>query len=452
MKPTPSVSDDAGSDDRSAASGPVPGVSATGHTDTGDSASGDSAIRDSSARDSGVGGPGAGGAGVSDRLLTGAFMLLFALSFLQEWSFGLMVHLPGYLESLGADESTIGLVYASAAFVALALRPLIGRFIDQVGRRTVMLIGGLLFTVAPLLFIPLTAVGPPMFLARIFYMSVEVTLFTTVIAIGADIIPASRRIQGLALLGLAGLLPIGLGSVVGDLVAGDGNYTRLFVIAAALSFASWSLAWGLPRLVSADPHRERHRGFFPVLTQRNLGPVWLLTGAFVTGLITMFTFLRTYVDASGRGSVGLYLGIYSVVAVVMRLSIRTPRKKKGLVRLVVVAIGVVVAEFVVLGATGSVPAMMVAAALGGAGHGLVFPVLTTMVVNRASAEERGTALAVFSGMFDVGTLIVAPAAGFVIEAIGYGPTFEIVGVVIAAMLAGFLLWERRVQSTEVVPD
>lgn len=401
--------------------------------------------------DDGSPGPAPAPNATGDRLFTGAFLLLFAVSFLQEWSFGLLVHLPGYLESLGADESTIGLIYASAAFVALALRPLIGRILDQVGRRTVMLVGGVLFTIAPLLFIPITAVGPPMFLARIFYMSVEVTLFTTVLALGADIVPASRRTQGLALLGIAGLLPIGLGSVGGDLVAGDGNYTRLFVIAAGFALASWSLAWGLPPIASADPHRDRHRGFLPVLMQRNLGPVWLLTGAFVTGLITLFTFLRTYVDSSGRGSVGLYLGIYSAVAVAARLVIRTPRKRRGLVRLVVVAIGIVVAEYLLLGSTTSVPAMMIAAALGGAGHGLVFPVLTTMVVNRASDEERGTALAVFSGMFDVGTLVVAPLAGFAIEALGYGPTFELIGLVIAAMLAGFLFWEHRVQQSENVP-
>ncbi len=378
-------------------------------------------------------------------LFTAAFVALWFVGFFQEMAHGLMVHLPGFLGTLGAGESKIGLLYAAGALVALALRPMMGRVIDQWGRKRVMLTGGLVLTLSTLAYIPITSFAVPVFVVRIVYTSAEILLFTTVLAIGADIIPESRRVQGLGILGISGLIPIGFGSILGDTVVDDGNFVPLFVMVATVAFLSWCLVWTLPDLPSVDPQRERYRGFRYVVGQRDLMPVWLITGSFALGMITLFTFLRTFVDSNGVGSVGLYLGTYSAVAVVARIVGGSWADRLGTTRMLVPAMTAIAAQFLVLATASSPTQMVVAAALGGFGHGLVFPILTTLVVDRATRAERGTGLAVFSGLFDVVVLAGAPAAGLIIESAGYGPAFTTVGVAVALGLAGFLVWDRRVR-------
>jgi MFS family permease len=385
-------------------------------------------------------------------LFTAAFVTLWLVGFFQEMSFGLMIHLPGFLESIGATEARIGLIYSAGAVVALALRPLMGRVIDQVGRKRIFLVGAPVLALSSAAWLAVDDVGPSAFAVRMVYTSTEILLFTNLLAFGSDIVPEARRAQGFALLGISGLLPIGLGSLIGDLVVGDGDFDRLFVLAAGLAVMGWLLAWLLPDIASRDPERTVHRGFLHVLAQGDLRPLWLLTCTFAVGIMTLFTFMRTYVDEVGIGSVGLYLGTYAAVAIMVRLFGSSRIDRIGLVRMLAIAGTFVGVQFLVLGVTASIAGLVVAAVLGGLGHGFLFPLITTSLVNRARLEERGTALAIFSGLIDMVYLLGAPIVGILIVASGYPTTFSTVSVVILSGLAGFILWERARRSGAAVSD
>jgi len=385
-------------------------------------------------------------------LFTPVFITLWVVGFCQEMSFGLMIHLPGFLQSVGATEARIGVIYASGAVVALALRPLMGRVIDQVGRKRIFLMGAPVLALASAAWLVVTDDGPTAFAVRMVYTSTEILLFTNLLAFGSDIVPEQRRTQGFALLGISGLLPIGLGSVIGDLVVGEGNFERLFVLAAVLAVVGWLIAWRLPRIASQDPEREIHRGFLRVLHQGDLLPLWLLTCTFATGIMTLFTFMRTYVDEAGFGSVGLYLGTYAAVAIMVRLFGSARIDRMGPLPLLTTAGSLVGVQFLVLGYTSSVLGLVAAAVLGGFGHGFLFPLITTALVNRARVEERGTGLAIFSGLIDMVYLVGAPLVGLMIVASGYPTTFRMVGVVILSGLTVFVVWERARMRAAMVTD
>lgn len=380
-----------------------------------------------------------------DKLLTGAFVTLWFVAFLQEMAFGLMVHLPGYLAELGATESRIGLAFAAGAVVALVLRPMMGRIIDGWGRKRVILVACLVFVGSMLAFIPLNTFGPPAYVVTVVYMTSEILLFTSVLALGADVIPPARRTEGLGLLGISGLLPIGLGSILGDVVLGGGSYTRLFLVASSLAALAWLVAWRLPKGEPEDQSGQAPFRFLAVLTQRDLGPAWLITAAFALAMTILFTFTRTYVDATGVGSVGLFFGVYAGVAIVARLAASRTADRSGAVAVLVPATIAVAVQFFLLASFPTTAGMVAAAVLGGAGHGLIFPVLTAMVVDRAPDGARGSALAAFSGVFDLVLLVAAPAVGLLIERQGYGPAYAVVGAGVLVGLAGFVWWDRAVR-------
>lgn len=369
------------------------------------------------------------------------FGKIFAAALLQEVSFILLVHFPGYISGLGVTESLIGVLYAGAAVLGLAFRPALGRILDLTHRRTVLLVTGL-FNAAVVLALATTTVWGPMLWALFLSQRVlQIALFTTMLTYGADSLPIEHRTQGLALFGLSGLFPIALGGVVGDLVIGSYGFPALFIVASAASVTSWLLVWRLPLLPVLG--RRPRRGFWASLAQRDLLPLWWVTLFFSIGLETLFTFTRTYVNERQLGSTGLFFGVYGLSAAAMRIFggrhfDRIPQR--AFVVSALVGYGLSLA---LLAVAGSVPLLVVAAVLGGVAHGAVFPILTSQIIARARTAERGSAMAIFTSIFDIALLIGAPVVGFLIDGFNYGVAFGSAAFALGLGAVVYAFWDRR---------
>ena len=77
-----------------------------------------------------------------DHLFTSVFTMVWIAGLLQEQAWSLMIHFPGFLSDLGASETGIGLLYSVSAVFGLLLRPTLGRLMDNLGRRPVLLVAG----------------------------------------------------------------------------------------------------------------------------------------------------------------------------------------------------------------------------------------------------------------------------------------------------------------------
>lgn len=376
------------------------------------------------------------------------FPKLFAAAILQEASFFLLVHLPGYLESLGTTESLIGILYAAGAVLSLLFRPALGRILDLTHRRTVLLVAGILNATVVLSLALTTVWGPWLWCLFLAQRVLQIALFTTMLTYGADSMPLEHRTQGLALMGLSGLVPIAVGGVAGDLIIEAFGYSALFVTAAMASLGSWLLVWRLP-LLPILGHRPR-RGFWAAMAQRNLLPLWLATLALSIGMETIFTFTRTFVANRGVGSTGLFFGVYGVTAASMRIFggrhyDRIPHRP--LVGGALLAYG---AGLLLLGIAESATMVALAGFAAGLSHGAVFPILTSQVVSRARTAERGSAMAIFTSIFDIALLLAAPAVGFLIDAFSYRLAFGVVAVAVSAGAVLYAWWDHRITSTEAV--
>src|SRR5215469_786489 len=171
-----------------------------------------------------------------NRLLTRAFALCAAANFLQALCFNL--YLPGFLRGLGADEVVIGLLSGLTAVAAIAARPPVGRVMDSRGRRGVILAGGLLNTTVCSLYLGVSGIGLWLVGVRIVHGLAEAMLFSSLFTLAADMVPASRRTEGLALFGVSGILPISLGGLLGDAILARATYGVLFVTSSALAALS----------------------------------------------------------------------------------------------------------------------------------------------------------------------------------------------------------------------
>lgn len=374
-------------------------------------------------------------------LLTRPFLLVFAAHFLHALAFNLYLHLPGFLAALGATEVAIGVIFGVTATTGIACRPALGRAMDTRGRRVVIVWGGLLHAAVCTLYLTVGGLGPWLYAVRLGHGLADAMLFSSLFAYAADIVPPARRIEGIAIFGVSGMLPISLGGLLGDFILAHGRYPHLFGVSAVCAAAALLLSLPL-----REPQRKvgeaPPRGIAAAFAQRDLLPVWFLGLSFATAIAAHFTFFKTFVLATSIGSVGLFFTSYSGAAIALRVIAGSVPERIGPKRALFPAMAsMAIGLFLLSRASGSVE-VGIAGVLCGLGHGFAFPIFVGMVVARSRPSERGAALSIFTALFDGGTLIGGPLFGLVVRAAGYSAMFAAAAGVVVVGATAFAIWDR----------
>ncbi|MGB7134450.1 MAG: MFS transporter, partial [Acidobacteriaceae bacterium] len=94
--------------------------------------------------------------------------------------------------------------------------------------------------------------------------------------------------------------------------------------------------------------------------------------------------------------------------------------------------------------TSTQPSMAFAgSALTGFGFSLVFPALGVEAVNCVTAENRGSALGIFTAFADLSLGLTGPLVGLIVAGLGYSPIFLFAAVMAAAALGLVLVLQHR---------
>ena len=379
---------------------------------------------------------------MADRLLSLPFVLGFVAYSLHSLVFFSYLHLPGHLEALGADEVQIGWAMGGASAAGVAIRPWVGRAVDTRGRRFVALVGSGLHIVVAAGYLAVDSFGPLLFVVRLGHGLSIALLFTTFFTIAADVVPPARRTEGIALFGLSGMLPMSLGGLLGDFVLARGTYQDLFMVCLVAAVIAGLVALPMP---DSRPAGElpSQRSFLRAVWTPKLRPLWLAGLGFALLVASYFTFIKTFVLRSGVGSVGSFFTAYTVAAVVLRVGAGWVPDRFGPRRTVVPAFAMVVAGVVTLAWATSDLMVIVAGIICGIGHAYVFPIFSVLVVQRARAEERGSGLAMFTALFDLGLLVGGPLYGLVLDATGHEVMFTVAAGLGGLCLVLWLPWDLR---------
>lgn len=379
------------------------------------------------------------------KLLSRAFWLAFGANFMHSLSLFVYLHLPGYLDRLGADELMIGIIAGIMAAAAIAMRPSVGRLMDRRGRHVLVRIGSILHVVVCLSYLLVDSIGVGLVVVRVLHGVAEAMLLSALFTIAADVAPPSRRTEGIALFGISGLVPMSLGGLLGDFILARADYPELFVasaIAAALGLAcGWPLKDSRPVADADDPPP---RSFLSAVMQPRLRPLWLAGFGFAIAIASYFTFFKTFVEHTGVGSMGLFFSIYAGSAILLRLVLGWVPDRIGPRRALGPAMLAMVGGLLALVLATNDVLVAVSGLLCGLGHAFVFPILSSMVVTRAASSERGAALAMFTALFDLGLLVGSPMLGAVLEQSSYPVMFTVAAGCVLASAVGFGVWDRRV--------
>lgn len=376
------------------------------------------------------------------RLLTRPFALCSLANLAQGTAYSLFLHFPGFLNGIGASELEIGLLFGLTGLAAILARPPIGRAMDTRGRRGVILLGNAIHVSVIALYLCVAQVGPALYAIRIVHGIAEAMLFTALFTYAADCVPAARRTEGLALFGVSGMLPIALGGLLGDSILRAADYTALF--SAACGFAALALVCSLPLrdVPRGEIEDERSRGFWAALSQRDLLPIWWVTFSFALAVAAVFTFVKRYVDETGLATVGGFFSAYCGAAILMRLALGWLPDRIGAKRVLFPSLMAVTVACCLLAAATDARQVIVAGTLFGLGHGFAFPVLFGILVTRARAADRGSAMGIFTAFFDVGIAVGGPLIGVLIMGAGFAVAFAATAGIVGMGMLVFGAWDR----------
>jgi len=376
-------------------------------------------------------------------LLTRAFVLAAMANAILSLSGSLFVHLPGFLQQIGAGEGEIGRIMAMQAIGAILVWPLVGTVMDTRGRRVVILGGVALFVVAVGLYLSVSALGPRIYAVRLIDGAAWTMWYTALFTYAADLVPERRRAEGLAIFGVSGLIPLGLGAFSGDVILAHAGFREMFIGALALAVLGFILCLPLRDVPPARTEHVRPRGILRTASERHLLSVWVAAFTFFVGVVVVFTFVKTFIVATGIGSMGRFFGAYATTAVLLRVFLGWLPDRLGARRMVGIAMSCYACGFIALAWADTPVDVLVAGLLLGAGHGYAFPVLLSLVVTRSPTRERGAATAFFMALDWLSLLLAGPIVGFAIERIGYGQSFLGVGLTVAMGTAVFYVLDHR---------
>ena len=345
-------------------------------------------------------------------ILTRPFGLLTAAHFVQALGFSSMLLLPLYLDHLGASRTAIGAVMASASIGGLASRPLVGWALDVFGRKPTLIVGTLIVVAAMTGILGVVDVGPLVFGVRILFGAGAGALFTGYFTLAADIVPVSRRTEGLALFGISGLVPL-LVNPFADQVGVEPSELRWFLpMVGGVILTSLLFLPGVPEPGGVrTPEHVTVRAVRQALSARRLLPAWVATAIF-SGLVAVFMAFAT-VTAADRGvehPATIWL-TYAGGAVAVRLVGAWLPEKVGPSKVAAGALLLYAAGLLIASQATTDGGFALAGLVAGLGHGYCFPVLTAQVVDRSPDALRGVAMATFTGLWELARLVMAPTFG-----------------------------------------
>ena len=373
-------------------------------------------------------------------LFTPRFFLMCGFSFTVFLSaFMLFPTAPFHILDLGGTNFTAGLFLALLTYGSALSAPFTGALADRVGKRRTLIIASLTLSVLSVFY----AVAPstPILLSIVPLHGVFWSgLLTASAAYLLDLVPESRRAEGVAYWGLSTVGAIAVAPAIAFWVYDHGGWRSLCSVAAVLNVAMAGIAL---RLEEHEAHAGPHLRGSGFIEWRVLA-VSLTLFLFSFGYGGITSFVALYAEASGTSNRGAYFTALALVMLMTRpfvgkLADRIGHKKVFGPCLALAAIGLAL-----LLPGGSLVWLLASAIVFGLGFGSAFPVYTAHVMKHIPPARRGAAFGSMLAAFDTGIGSGSMALGYIIEHSGYTAAWALAAVLAGLALPYFLWAEPRV--------
>ena len=370
--------------------------------------------------------------------------------------------LPLYLsETFHATKDVIGLVLSGYTITALIVRPFSGFIVDSFPRKTVLLV---CYTAFAIFFGGYLAASTLLFftIVRTLHGGPFGALTVANSTVAIDVLPSSRRNEGIGYYGLSNNLAMAIAPTVGIFIYHQThNFELLFWIALIVAAAGlWIDATVKTPSRSCTPNEKSGLSLDRFFLKRGwmIGANMVFFG-FCFGVLSNYLAIYSKEQLGMTGSTGTYFMLCSIGLILSRLqggkALRQGRlTHNAAVGMLISLVGYTIfilmptlistsnffalhaSLFTSIGYYGS-------ALLIGLGNGHMWPAFQNMMITMAHHNERGTANSTLLVAWDIGMGLGILQGGIIAEHMGYAAAFWCVAAVNAL---GVLLYFTKAQT------
>lgn len=389
------------------------------------------------------------------KVMTANFALFFAFYILTPL-------LPLYLsENFHATKDVIGLVLSGYTITALLFRPFSGYVVDTFPRKTVLMVCYAAFAI---FFAGYLAAGTLLLftIVRTLHGGPFGALTVANSTVAIDVLPSSRRNEGIGYYGLSNNLAMAIAPTIGIFIY---RWSHSFELLFWLAFIIAMLGMAVDATVKvtkspiASPRKKLSLDRFFLTKGWLLGFNMVFFG-FCFGVLSNYLAIYSKEQLGITGGTGTYFMLCSIGLILSRLQGGSALRKGRLTHnaaegMVISLVGYTI--FILMPTIGAfVPQSSPvtthhltlfgyygSALLIGLGNGHMWPAFQNMMINVAQHNQRGTANSTILISWDIGMGLGILVGGVVAEHLGYHAAFWVVAVANAIGVGLFFLHTRQ---------
>ena len=387
------------------------------------------------------------------KVMTANFALFFAFYILTPL-------LPLYLsEHFHATKDVIGLVLSGYTITALLFRPFSGYVVDTFSRKTVLMA---CFASFAIFFAGYLAAGTLLLftIVRTLHGGPFGALTVANSTVAIDVLPSSRRNEGIGYYGLSNNLAMAIAPTIGIFIyRWSHSFELLFWLALAIALVGWMVDATVKlnkkpaaTATPAEPRRKLSLDRFFLVKGWLLGANMVFFG-FCFGVLSNYLAIYSKEKLDMTGGTGTYFMLCSIGLILSRLQGGSALRKGRLTHnaaegMVISLVGYTL--FILMPTLSPNPTTLSllvgyygSALLIGLGNGHMWPAFQNMMINVAQHNQRGTANSTILISWDIGMGLGILMGGVVAEHLGYSAAFWTVAIVNAIGVSMFFVRTRQ---------
>lgn len=388
------------------------------------------------------------------RLWTRTFLIGIVVNlFMSSVFYLLMTTMAVYAaQRFTASDSQAGL--ASSAFVigAVFARLVAGKFLDVVGRRRLLVLSMIVFTLAGLSYLPVGDLAL-LIVVRLVHGVAFGAGNTALVASVQSIIPSTRRAEGNGYFGTATTVATAGGPFLGVVLMESLGFDALFWAATVGGLVAMlaGLVYRVPeRTLSAD-ERAHLRSFRPsTFIDRGALPYAAVMGVGGFAYSSVLSYLAVHATALDMPqAASVFFLLYALGALFARLFAGRIQDAYGDNVVVAPVFVAYTAGLALVALTQSMGGFAIAGLLTGLGFGCLLPSLQAILINKTSPARVGVATSTFFLLLDIGTGVGPVFLGIIIADFGFPAMYGVsaglvvVGGALYALVHGLRAGGRR---------
>jgi MFS family permease len=370
------------------------------------------------------------------------FSLIIASSFLFFCNFSSFFLLPLFIKSLGGNERNIGFVMGSFGITSIGSIPLVSYLLDKYGRRKFLMLGSLVMSFSSFGFFFIRDLSPFLYVFRLLQGIGFAFFFTSSATAVVDVIPESRRGQGLGIFGAFIIMTYAVGPSISEFIINKFGFGLFFIITSSFSLVATFVVFPA-RDVAFERATDTSalRFFYLAFSKRYF--VLLLTNVIAaSGFGSVLYFIAVYVKSKGL-NVSYFFVTYTITVAALRIlggRISDVFGRKGVASPSLFLFSLAIASVALIN---SVFMIVLVSVLFSIGYGMLYPTLSALVVDKSWPDERGRAMGAYNASFSMGVNFPTFAFGIIAENWGFVDMYLISAFIVFIGFTIFTFFEAK---------